>query len=446
MENTLQQCAPGGLRGMTRGPCRVRLAKTAKPGETLVYATGGVFQIAPRQAALCVDMTVASASAIDFVGGTDIIVFDDLENMGDQPAMPLTRNQESTHPQTGVPMTLMMFRPRGGFIPLGARQADGKPHPHAGTGFGLLYMQGLPAGGEDRDGRWQHRHDVYRGLELLQYAYDGHAFCVTRRDRFEFTDLLPGATLTNPALNNAIPDGDDLLLAMEGAAYRCEYPGMPWGQYGCGVARWRRGPDGWRPVAFMPVTEAGKLRGAEPTLVRDSDGSLLFSIRQTGADVLDKFGLFLWRSADGGTSWERILHVPNVRPATPVSLNMAINGTPFFAGNMLIANGTSGLVNARAALALWALSPDRTSLVKPMLSVRFPQLEFGPPPTAHGWTIDHPTAENIQLRDGCWRTLLGCRIMAAAENSYGLPPTPHSGFYLEEVLCDNSAKIVPWEF
>jgi hypothetical protein len=45
--------------------------------------------------------------------------------------------------------------------------------------------------------------------------------------------------------------------------------------------------------------------GGEPSLVRDVDGSLLFSARSAGEAHFD---VAVWRSADNGETWELIIY------------------------------------------------------------------------------------------------------------------------------------------
>jgi hypothetical protein len=51
--------------------------------------------------------------------------------------VPISRNTIVDDPAAGEKRVFVAFPEIGGFIPLGARRADGTPHPHAGTGFSL---------------------------------------------------------------------------------------------------------------------------------------------------------------------------------------------------------------------------------------------------------------------------------------------------------------------
>ena len=75
--------------------------------------------------------------------------------------------------------------------------------------------------------------------------------------------------------------------------------------YFSGLTRWRRGPRGWRPIDFVPVTD---VPAGEPSVVRDVDGTLLFTARTTQPKNL--YDALFWRSRDNGKTWERFLTVP----------------------------------------------------------------------------------------------------------------------------------------
>ena len=103
----------------------------------------------------------------------------------------------------------------GGFVPAGAKRADGSPHPHAGTGFGLSTAQAWPqhdrdlGHNADRIGRRAYPGaQAHEYLELQQLSYDGSrfraekakawtevemTFLVNDRWRAEFTPEAPGA-------------------------------------------------------------------------------------------------------------------------------------------------------------------------------------------------------------------------------------------------------------
>jgi len=145
---------------------------------------------------------------------------------------------------------------------------------------------------------------------------------VLRNDRLPSDRFVAGWSMRDRALTNAIADGGDLLLAM--SAGRRDDETLP------GVMRWRRDPArGWQPIDFLPVE--GSDGSGEPSLVRDRDGSLLFSACG-GRDALHD--IRVWRSSDGGRTWVETVHVVGIVGATPIALNRAADGTSYVAANV----------------------------------------------------------------------------------------------------------------
>src|SRR6185369_14110623 len=116
------------------------------------------------------------------------------------------------HPETGQPLIMVEHTKVGGFVPLGAKLADGRPHPHAGTGFAVVRTHSFAA---DLSTRLNSEvRPPYAYLELLQLRYDGQTFAVMRLKRLVWDDLLPGTPAVGSGLGSAVPDGEDLLYGM----------------------------------------------------------------------------------------------------------------------------------------------------------------------------------------------------------------------------------------
>src|SRR5438093_9127761 len=214
------------------------------------------------------------------------------------------------------------------------------------------------------------------------------------------------------------------------------------------AGRWSgsRGPRGWRPVEFGPVT--GEDNSLEASLARDSDGGLLFTAR--GARVSTENDIRVWRSVDGGRSWKLALRVRGAIANSLLSVNRAADGTPFVAANLydvLIypmaehirppgdptaahlaymhhAEAPAAVdVSTRAGgwmrekLYLWPLRADRAGLEPPLVA-RDCRAEFGAPPGGSVWVADTPSAAVVRLADGAWRCLLGYRIVERAEGTH----------------------------
>ena len=85
---------------------------------------------------------------------------------------------------------------------------------------------------------------------------------------------------------------------------------------------------------------------AEPSLIRDLDGALLFTARGAYADFNHR--IRVWRSIDNGRTWNLVMDLPNARGQAPVTLNQAADGTPYIVANVL--------GHERDWLALWPLN------------------------------------------------------------------------------------------
>ncbi len=455
-------------RGPRLGRCTV--GNDRWPG---IYGVGSLLQLSPTHAALIANRRVVGHSVIDFEDGGDVFVFDRLAALQPDAAQPLLRDDTMPHPRTGEPLIVVKFVINGGFVPLGARLADGAPHPAAGTGFVFSLARAIPA---DLGAPSASHDDVPGFHELIQLRFDGTRLTAAPPERLEREDVLPPWFVTNRALGNPIPDGADLLFglvagpAVPGGRIPCDHPnaGGPLGRnIGSGLSRWRFGPRGWRPVDYVPIS--GPDLAFEPSVVRDLDGSLLFCVRGKGSNappgelhdgLENTYEHFrVWRSTDGGRAWERVIHLPCQRAPTPVVLNLTVGGAPFLAGNPYRpiekdANGVTIIsIRRREVLNLWALTPDRRG-VEPPLTVLDTTAEFGPPrvwasPTlrhCNRWSADHPVGGVIRLADGQWHSLLCIRVGEWAMYAGAPPLTPPIGLWLEEVAQPGETPRPPWRF
>ena len=157
---------------------------------------------------------------------------------------------------------------------------------------------------------------------------------------------------------------------------------------GAGVMRWRRSGEDWRPVSFVPIAPNSR----EASLIRDLDGSFLFSTR--GGPEPDYNDICVWRSTDGGETWTKVIHVRGVISSAPITLNRAADGTPYIVANLYEvfvhpADGVKMKVDAegqlrgggwtRKTLCIWPLNEERTGLLTPIIA-RDCRGEWGPPP------------------------------------------------------------------
>ncbi len=421
---TVAGSASADITTVTKGPADLVAPPSSATAGTMRYGLGFPFQVAPRKAALFCNLRLEGVPISDFENGTDVILFDDLSSISADGAIPISRNEKLMDSKTGKQHIIVKYPVVGGFVPLGAVRKDGSAHPHAGTGFGICAGLEFPT---DENGLFTWNTKFTRHLEVQQYTYDGHTFRVLRSEMTKAGSLLPIADSTwrivQNGLTNAIPDEDDMLqpvVANNGGADVS------------GVVRWKRRYGLWRPVSFVPITPAGE-SWVEASLIRDLDGSLLFSARGYGQEASNM--IRVWRSADGGAGWELVIQVPQVRAQAPISLNRAADGTPYIAANLL--------GRWRETLCLWPLNADRSALHEPIV-MRDAPAEFGPAPGGSKWMVDHPNAVTLRLADGKWHNVLVYRILVQAEHRGAAPP-PQTGLYVEEVLSDGPTAP-PWRF
>ena len=410
-----------GITGFTKGKVDLSIPPSVPSDGSWRYEVGYPFQVAPTKAALVCGIIASGSGNIDFTNGGDLVLFDDLDEIHADKAVPLARNITE-----GTSSFTLMGLPLGGFVPFGAKLEDGSPHPHAGTGFGLcearLHLL-------DSTGHFDYRDIHSKYFEVFQFVYDEKGFRVLRKERAKRETLLPGWNIGGGGFPFAIPDGQDLLYVMMATI----------GKLGVsGVARWRRGADGWRPISFVPVT-GDKAAWGEPSLIRDGDGSLLFSAR-SDCSILPgiAFDAAVWRSTDDGRTWKQILYRKNCRSRSPVSINRAADGTPYLAANLPPNDRT------REVLCYWPLNASRTDLEDCVIARDAPA-EFGPAPSGSWWRVDHPVSAVLRLADGAWHSVLAYHVVDNGEIEGSAGPTPQTGCYLEEVFSQG-AVIPAWRF
>ena len=413
-----------GVTGVTRGPADLAVPPNTPEGEQMRYGLGFPFQVAPSKAALFCNLRIEGVPVGDFENGTDVILFDALSNVAADGAIPISRNEKPVDPQTGEQHIIVKYPVVGGFVPLGAKRADGSDHPNTGTGFGICAALEFPV---NEEGYFTWDMKYIHHLEVYQLIYDGRTFRVLRSEMKKADTLLPVPDsqwhIVQNGITNAIPDGDDLLQALLASNGQASVSG---------VARWERRYGLWRPVSFVPITPAGE-SWVEASLIRDADDCLLFSARGYGAKLQDM--IRVWRSTDAGATWQLVIEVPGVRTEAPISLNIALDGTPYIAANRVD--------QWREMLCLWPLNADRSALEEPII-LRDAPTEFGPAPGGGQWMLDHPNAATLRLADGQWHNVLVYRILDHAEHRGAAPP-PQTGCYVEEVLSAGP-PIPAWKF
>jgi hypothetical protein len=403
------------------------------------YVSWIPFQISATECAVPLNRMATGIYTVDFGLGFDMAVLDNLDGPPKQ-IMELGRTALERHPRSGKPVQMSRWAPHVGFVPLGAKRADGTPHPHAGTGFGVGTVLAFPC---DEAGNLTCRvycdtGDVYCSQEVVQLRYDGAKLTVEHSKRVENDQFLPGLKLNGNGFGVAVPDGDDLLYTS--TEFTKEVENMR-----AGVTRWRFLNGRWKMVDYVPVaTEPGGYY-SEPTLARDADGTLLFSARTNQWNTIQ-----VWRSTDGGHTWTCLLRKDNMRPVTPISINTTGDGRAYVAANPfcpddLDSRGIKRYANAlRERICLWPLSDDRKRLLDPVV-LRDGPSEFGIPPSGSIWAVDHPMSTTLRMADGKWRHVISYRLLDLAEILDHAPQTPITGSYCDEIEL-GEPFIPPWHF
>jgi hypothetical protein len=431
-----------GITGVTQSPVRLHMPPDAPEGDTVHYGLPQPIQIGPRTAAVFVSRHMHEKGVGDYVNGNDVFVFDSLASLAAAQPLAMDRNDIVPDPVTGEKRVFEKWTGQGGFVPLGALRADGTPHPHAGTGFHFYQSLGyfMKENGAPRPPDPKNPASQPQARTMFyELSYDGKQLRFVDQSlpvgQHLFTEDKRWRISSPSSLRTAIPDGDDLLLAVRGHAK---------GHYS-GVSRWARRAEGWRPVSFQPMPEAERVQEAD--LARDADGSLLFTFRPADRGPTENYALRVWRSRDGGASWERIVEVPETIGVEPRTVGTATDGSPFVIGNPVQLDRSY----FREVLKLWPLDAARNGIEKPLV-VRDAPAEFGLSPKnakfPSNWKLDHPNTAVLRLADGQWHCLLGYRVMRNDILQPGLAPeSVHKvcGAYLEEIQSRGPARAV-WNF
>ena len=394
-----------------------------RAGETWRYGLGLPLQISGDRVALMLNLRRDGMPYVDFEAGADVAI---LSELGGEPVetLELSRNHSEPDPVSGEDREVVKYPADGGFVPAGARLPDGTPHPHAGTGFGIIHAIGFPLPHTDPAKRLRLTGKRLEFAELQQYASGGGGIKITGTKRFQPGALPAGVSHAGTSFTAAVPDGPDLLFCMQ------DQSGIS------GVARWMRGEDGWLPTGFSRVDGADN--SIEPSLVRDTDGSLLFCARGESEDSIHS--IRVWRSADG-EEWERTINAERTIGRGPVTVNRAADGTPYVVANPLLEGQEPFAWGERGVLQIWPLNPARDGLLEPIV-VCDGEREFGESPSGEGWYIDHPNGQTVRL-GGEWRHILVYRVADRGEVKDGTDPVDVTGCHVSEVISGGETKV-PW--
>jgi hypothetical protein len=413
-----------GITG-TRWIAAFKVPPVEKAGEVWRYGLGLPLQVADDRMAIILSIRRDFMPYVDFEAGADVVELSD--PWGDRyTTLELSRNHLEPDPRNGEDREIVKYPTTGGFVPSGAMLEDGSPHPHAGTGFGIIHAIGFPLPHLDPTRRLRLDRDWFEFAELQQYGHENGRFVIRKNRRFKAGGLPAGVSHGWTSFTAAIPDGQDLLFSMRdmnGAS---------------GVSRWKRGDDGWLPVEFHRVP--GAEGSIEPSLVRDVDGSFLFCARGDTEESIHS--IRVWRSMDC-ISWDMIVNSEWTIARSPVTVNTAADGTPYVASNPMVEDRERFAWGERGILMIWQLNPRRDDLEDPIVVCNGSE-EFGESPSGEGWYIDHPNGQTL-LIGGRWRHVLVYRVADRGEVKDGTSPVEATGCHLAEVTSSGE-NLPAWGF
>ena len=394
------------------------LGRTARQPEgtsrPVVYELGKLFQLDKEHALLVASMREQGGH--DFEVGNDGFVFRNLHDLVPENAIPINHLDATYHLKSnGDPAVQGRFPVSGGFVPLGARLPDGRPHPGAGTGVlfsdTLTFLpdrtEGHPqAGKEDRD------------IEVVQLRWDGSSLRVTGRD---LVRQLAGVDVGRVGLSNAVADGTGLLCPFESddASYvvvvRLEFDGHAWKAVRAGH------PFRASPLPKNdPTSRVYRWYETEACIVRDGRRFLLYT---RGYDFKGRV-----YTSDDGLNYTFLFDHYNYN--APQGLNQGLDGSLY-----LVTNRGPGLLrNPLLAFPLcgqtftepWVVHNERRVHT---YDARETETPF----------VDHAIGANIFL-EGRWRHFLAYRVTGLHEtDGRGAPPGRHTGLYLDEVVYEHAA-------
>lgn len=422
--------------------------------------TGKAFQVAPDLAGICCGMRPEGMGGPDYVDGASLILFRDLAALEGADIIPLANNDILGDPASGEACMVMKHGLWIWFVPAGARRADGSAHPHAGTGFGLQTLLEVPVGPDLRWRQGDLYNNVIRRTAIYAFEFNDQGFhirdtrvcsrddmpicpshpithqmlAVAVQDRERFRWRLSGA-----GLGPAIPDGDGML--MPAMAERPVAPGQSATNIAAGVMRWACEQGRWRPVHFNPIAisvDEVEQFWHEPSLVRNPDGSLLFSARPRFGPYVNT--IRLWHSTDT-MIWRVMLDHNTARTESPVTINTALDGSPYFALNpWLPGYADKSYTYGRRRLDIVPLTPDFSGLRDGMTVREAPE-----DPQDGKWLLDHPLSATVRLKGGQWRHLLVYRAFFQGPlESLGKAGLQY-GTYVDEIESDGPVRPA-WRF
>ena len=386
----------------------------------VAYELGGCYQLDRDHCLLVASMDEQGGG--DLCVGNDAFTISKLSDAAASKAIPLNRAVKDYELTPGAEKTFLAKYPAvGAFVPLGARLADGKPHPAAGTGILFSCTSTFRADKTTQDEKSK------RMVEVLHLRWDGQNVQVLNR---EIISQLLDLELTGSTPLASAPQDNGLLFSFGTVAdgvvvYRFDWNGKEWSPT-------RHG---------KPFT---KSHTETETSLRRQGNAYYVQTRCRNAEGN------LYRSTDG-LDYEFAATLDS-HAGCPKILNQGLDGSLYVACNF-----SPGWVR------------------NPLEAVPWEKDHFGTPFLLHDQDgvrgdkgdslpfVDHAVAENVFL-EGKWRHLIFYRLCDLKERTlhgfqlkqgfgdkvYGkgkgpIPRRPWSGMYAVE-LEYNEATAPPYQF
>jgi len=390
----------------------------AGTSKTVIYELGKFFQLDRTRLLLVASMREQGGH--DFCVGNDGFVFEKLPDIDPASAIPINRlDPDYKLKSNGAPAVQGRFPASGGFVPLGARLANGRPHPGAGTGFlfsGALTF--LP----DRSNGHPQATRADRTIEFIQLRWDGKTLHKTGR---ELTDRFEGIGVGRVPLSNCLEQDPGFL---------CPFPADD----GSHVVVVRFDWDGkrWKPGA------AGKPFGSAPEQPA-TGAAYVYRYRETEPSIQFTGGRYLLHtrgrdpkghvySSIDGLNYQ--LEFDHRNHTVPQVMNQGLDGSLYISTN----TGPGYLRNPLLAFPLVGTSLSAPWVIHDEKGLRDPKGKEVP-------FADHGVGGNFFL-DGRWRHLFLYRLCDLREtNGDGIAPLPGTGLYLAEMEY-RRVTSVPFRF
>jgi len=414
-------------------------------GLTGVYGLACCFQVAQDHAAIVINLRRTGLTGCDFELGNDIFLFDKPGDFTQSAPITFLRSFAGKHPNDGTDVYFVRYDGFFGFVPEGTVLPDGRPHPHAGTGFCLGCAITIPKDLVD-----QGCLDVYSQNKgwfaiLTQVEYKNGTLCEKSRRILPFLDFFKGGV--GVGLAAAVPDGEDLLIP-----FTTKAPG----NFGNGILRMKRDMDGdWKPTQFSMVapedgtnpplfskpSDGDGLSGCEPSLARMKNGNIVFTCREWGAspwapEPLEASRGRIWVGKPDLKTFDLVFEQPHFHTLSPITVGSTWQGTPYLLANEYSQTDWKGKkipsLNIREKLFLYPLQGKNCQPQQP-LTLCDAIAEFGNPgPQDGGWFVDHPMGCCLQL-EGRKRNFVTWRVFNVTDTQ-GATPSEDSAAWLAEIL------------